>query len=471
VELQLQAVFNPSEGLISFTAVLSPNSYVIDPACHLTGGFAMFFWFGKNPHAGDFVLTLGGYSPYFKPPNWYPMEPRLGFNWALDSHVSISGGAYFALTPSALMAGGALAVQYKSGNLRAWFTAHADIIIWWNPFKFLADIGVSVGASYKVDLLFTSKTFKVELGANLTLWGPPTGGKVRVHWWVISFTVHFGSGQGSKVTKQTWDEFKAVLPKPEDSAKLSVTQGLTIAPPNNNKPASLMAAANAQGEDDEDKKTWMVRSDSFEFSIESAIPASELYIGSDTTTAWSTGDKLNIKPMEMKGLTSSKRIVLKLADGTEINLLDSKRLWTIEKNTQNVPTALWGTGSNTKLSSGEQLVKNQLSGYTLTAPKPELGASPGVVSVANSLSYDPLTPVGVMPLKTGLAPSGPAPQQSDQTLADIGKIMGSVKTQRDQIYAALGTLNLPRGSNGDLTKLQDQAGALFVDQPLLVSNT
>ena len=191
VELQLEAIFDPSDGLVSFTAVLSPNSYLLDKNCHLTGGFAMFFWFGPNEHAGDFVITLGGYSPYFTPPAYYPQEPRLGFNWALDSTISISGGVYFALTPSAVMAGGDLNAVYHSGNLKAWFDAYADIIIWYNPFHFIANIGINIGASYKADLLFVTKTFTIELGADLTLWGPATGGTVTVHWFIISFHHRF----------------------------------------------------------------------------------------------------------------------------------------------------------------------------------------------------------------------------------------------------------------------------------------
>ena len=58
--------------------MLAPSSFLLDPACHLTGGFAFCLWFGDNPHAGDFVVTIGGYHPAFAPPSYYPVVPRSG---------------------------------------------------------------------------------------------------------------------------------------------------------------------------------------------------------------------------------------------------------------------------------------------------------------------------------------------------------------------------------------------------------
>ncbi|MGH3522606.1 MAG: DUF6603 domain-containing protein, partial [Mycobacterium sp.] len=112
LQLQLLAVLRPAEGVFGVTATLTRNSFLIDPACVLTGGFAFFAWFDPSPVAGDFVVVIGGYHPNFVPPPHYPIVPRVGFSWSLDSTVSIAGTAYFALTPSAIMAGGALTVLY-----------------------------------------------------------------------------------------------------------------------------------------------------------------------------------------------------------------------------------------------------------------------------------------------------------------------------------------------------------------------
>jgi hypothetical protein len=212
VELELEAVLRVADGSFLATALVAPNSYLLDPACVVTGGFAFASWFGDNPHSGDFVLTLGGYSPYFTAPAWYPVEPRLGFTWSVSSTVSVTGSAYFALTPAVIMAGGSLSVAFHDGNLSAWLTAYADVISWWEPFHFRTTIGVSIGASYRMHIAGTSKTLTAELGAQLDLWGPPTGGTVTVHWWVISLTIVFGGGPSDTPAPLDWTGFTRLLP-------------------------------------------------------------------------------------------------------------------------------------------------------------------------------------------------------------------------------------------------------------------
>ncbi len=113
VELAIKVSIRPAAGLISAEALLTDNSFVIDKACRLSGGFAFYAWYDPPPTAlpkvekGDFVLTIGGYHPHFVVPVHYPQVPRLAINWP-NPPVSIKGEAYFALTPSAVMAGGAL---------------------------------------------------------------------------------------------------------------------------------------------------------------------------------------------------------------------------------------------------------------------------------------------------------------------------------------------------------------------------
>ncbi|HTF05165.1 MAG TPA: DUF6603 domain-containing protein, partial [Bacteroidia bacterium] len=128
-ELQLRAILQPTEGFFGLSAILSGNSFVLTPDCHLTGGFAFYFWFGSHAMSGQFVVSMGGYHPAFDKPKDYPALPRLGFNWAVSSSITIKGGAYFALTPSCVMAGGALEALFHDGCVKAWFTAHADFLI------------------------------------------------------------------------------------------------------------------------------------------------------------------------------------------------------------------------------------------------------------------------------------------------------------------------------------------------------
>jgi drug/metabolite transporter superfamily protein YnfA len=155
-ELALEVSFSPDDGLLAVSAGLTPESYILSKSCHLTGGFAFYIWFKDNADgasAGEFVVTLGGYHPDFSKPSYYPAEPRLGVNWKVSSNLIVKGGFYFALTPSAVMAGGFLEATWHSGDLKAWFNADANFLLSWKPFHYEADMNLSLGASYKVNLL------------------------------------------------------------------------------------------------------------------------------------------------------------------------------------------------------------------------------------------------------------------------------------------------------------------------------
>lgn len=240
-ELDIEAVVQPELGVFQASAVLAPGSYVITPDAHLTGGFAFYAWWQGSDHPGDFVFTLGGYHPAFSPPAWYPQVPRLGINWQFDSSISLVGGAYFALTPAAMMAGANLQLTFSDGNLKAWLKAQCDAILFWKPFYVIATASISVGVSYRISVLGISKTLSVEIGADFELWGPPVGFKVHVDWYVISFTI--GSGSPNPPTAITWDDFKGMLPsKTTQTSSGTSTSGGSEAVPSD---AATAGAASA----------------------------------------------------------------------------------------------------------------------------------------------------------------------------------------------------------------------------------
>lgn len=212
VEIAWKATFNPDEGCLAIDARLTPNSYILSKDCHLSGGYAFYSWF-SGPYAGDFVQTLGGYNPKFKVPDHYPKVPRLAFDWRISNSLTIQGDAYYALTGSALMAGGHLEVLFRDGGLRAWLKLGADFLIAWKPYHYDASIYVNVGASYTFDinLLFTRVrvTISVDVGAQLHLWGPDFSGTATIDLSVISFTIAFGAG-ASQAPKplEKWSEFR-----------------------------------------------------------------------------------------------------------------------------------------------------------------------------------------------------------------------------------------------------------------------
>ena len=443
VEMQLAAVFKPMEGFLGVSAVLSRSSYLLHPSCRLTGGFAFFCWYAGE-HAGDFVLSVGGYHPSFTRPAHYPALERLGFNWQVSSQVTLKGGAYFALTPSAIMAGVSLEATFHSGDLRAWFRAGADFLAHWHPFSFDAWIGVSVGASYRLDLWLTTVTVSVEIGADLHIWGPPTGGEVRVDWHVISFTIPFGSAAGSGAKSVDWKGFRELLP-PDDAL-------LTLA---------------ADGIQKTGAGEWVARPDELSFSTRSAIPASELRLAmpGGTSARHSAGSPLAIRPMNTAGVTTPKTLTV-TRDGAVVDLVGEG--WSVESEAQRHPEAMWGTPLGDERPRAQAaMLPAQLTGFRVRPPKARAGSTPGPVDVARDLSYEPVsttTQLAFSPAQRG----GVAAVPDAGTVAAIaaGAAGAEANGARAEVFAALEALGLAPAMAGSLAGVARDAAQIFSDTPL-----
>ncbi len=461
IELDLDVMFAPTQGIFSCEAVLSNNSFLLDKACVLTGGFAFFLWYGSNPHAGDFVITLGGYNPGFTPPSHYPKVSAVGFHWSLDSSINVSGGAYFAITPSALMVGGELNTTYQSGNLKAWFDAHADIIVQWKPFWIDAAIGITVGASYKISVLFVHHTVSVELGCNLELWGPPTGGKVHVSWFVISFTIHFGSSKSSSQPQLTeWSQVQAMLP---NSGTPDAPNVLTLSPASGITPITT-SPANADSPD----STWFVRGSQFSFTTSSSIPASEATVGGSHQIY---GSQFNVAPLGWTNISASHTVTIH--DGEDHDLSSA---FSVVPAFRNLPAQLWGTQSSSTPDPANQLVPHQLAGLAISVNPPEIGGSAGAVNVAVNLAYVDLEIAnGLIGVSAMAQPAGDTAVNDPTTLskiADSGQGIGSsaAAAARATIYSAISGLNYaPQTKNDAMTNFASQAGCSFAAAPLLVA--
>jgi hypothetical protein len=218
-QLALKASFKPSQGLLSIQGQLTNASYVLSKSCHLTGGFAFYLWY-SGTNAGQFVVTLGGYSPHFTPPKDYPVVPRLGLNWQVTGDLSITGGEYFALTASAVMAGGSLSAVWQSGGLRAWFDVQADFLLVFQPLHYYISASIDLGASFSIDLWFTTITMSIHIGVGAEIWGPDFSGEIDVDLDIISFTISFGDASPGGQTKVGWPTFtQQLLPKvPQNQA-------------------------------------------------------------------------------------------------------------------------------------------------------------------------------------------------------------------------------------------------------------
>lgn len=219
VQMALDVSVQPALGQFSANAMLTPASYVLSRDAQLTGGFAFYVWFGPSPHAGEFVVTLGGYSSYFEPPSYYPAAAPVGVNWAVSPGMQVKGGIYFALTPALGMAGGSLQATWQSPSVTACFDAQADFLIRFQPFQYALDVSVTVSLALQLDLLLTTKTIHVQLGVDLQLWGPEFGGTARIDLSVATFSLSFGSdGPDTDGADLSWSSFRQALLPPEPSA-------------------------------------------------------------------------------------------------------------------------------------------------------------------------------------------------------------------------------------------------------------
>ncbi|MEV3961832.1 DUF6603 domain-containing protein [Nocardia sp. NPDC050193] len=449
-ELGLEATLRPLDGIAQAQAQLSPASYVLTPDCHVTGGFAAAVWFGSNPHAGQFVVTLGGYHPAFSRPVYYPTVPRLGISWAVSSAVSLTARAYLAVTPSCAMAGTDLEVLFHWGPVKAWFTARADLLVSWRPFFFTADIAVSIGASVTISVLGIHKTVGASVGADLHLWGPPFGGTVTAHIVVFTVTIGFGDdGSGAQSAPLAWSEVAAMLPARDKVVTVTAVSGLDSAIPDE---------VSTSG------KRWLVRARDLRFTTQSAVPASHLGIADEPLET--AGQSIDVRPMNRTGLAGVHRLTVRHDD----RVVDTTG-WTITISTHNLPASLWGAPpapfSHTPGAPSADVIPDQPVGYSIQAPRPVLADSRGVFPLSDY--DDEEIPPGLSPL-----PQQPVENQDYVCTPDPGVMQrlseiasDRVRRQRDAMYTTLSDVGLYTGSNDSMTELAAAATHLY-SQALMV---
>jgi hypothetical protein len=488
-ELQLEVVLKPDDGVFSAIASLTPNSYVLTRQCHLTGGFAFCLWFGSNPHAGDFVLTIGGYHPAFDRPEWYPVVPRVGFNWSVDDNIVVKGGAYFAITPTAAMAGGSLEVLFHAGDLRAWLTAYADVMVRWRPFYLTAAAGVSVGVSYKLDLLFTTTTLSVELGATLELWGPPTGGVVHVDWYIVSFSIAFGAKSASaKDLTLDWHGFQALLPGKADTAQPPDRPGSTPDAGAARQRAVLsLAIGRGLSRTDSASGAWIVRADELVLSCASAIPITSILFGTlAVALPKNAPHTIDIRPMGASGVTSTCTITITALDAGQPEALASWPAPTVQ--TASLPEALWGkpiAGKDAPAPTA-RLIENLPTGLTFAPPAASAGSAIGPVDpgglvapvghgampLAPAQKLDPIAAPTAEPGSIAAPTADPesiaAPTAEPESIAAIAAGVASPASvlAQQRLVAALGAYGAAPPTSAPLVELGRQAGAVFSEPPL-----
>lgn len=207
LELDLVARVRPMLGELYVGLTVGPGSYVVDPNAKLTGGMALAVWMA-GAHAGDFVLSIGGYAPTFRAPAHYPVVPRVKLHWQVSDALQLKGELYAAITPRVFMAGGALSADFRAGKVQAWFQLCLDVLIRFKPFHYTFTATVSVGARYG--------SIGISASARLDVWGPEFSGKAHISVSLVLFSVSFNIAFGAKAPTPpplTWAELAgAFLP-------------------------------------------------------------------------------------------------------------------------------------------------------------------------------------------------------------------------------------------------------------------
>lgn len=512
-ELEISVVFRPDRGELQAAAMLAPSSFVMTPKAKLTGGFAFFAWFDNHKeHPGDFVFTIGGYHPAFTPPSHYPKVPRVGINWKVSNSISITGGAYFAITPAAMMAGGTLELTFADGPLKAWLRAKADVLLYWKPFYLLADVSVSVGVSFRIHALFVDVTLSVEIGAEFHLWGPPIGGSVHVDWYVISFTISFGEGR-QQPEELTWSEFREMLPHKSEpqhvprriAAPMAALNALAAnATAASEAPAAKSAAflqiTGNKGPQEvrelEGLSLWLVRAGDFQFTVGSAVPASTVVVESHRAAEKRViaGNKVSIRRVNggisAEDYQSTQTVtILKLAtdnithiracmatespctthpaacpDGT-IDITG----WEIEAVQKNLPQAMWGATlpAGEAPSPGTATITGTVGVTMYPKPRVVTNCTPQM-TIADIFTGRVINPGDEyhLPIQRGRQPYDQAPHAAE-TFTDIALIDSeSIAEKRTAVFTALQRLGANGWTNEPLPRMAANPGNAFADEPM-----
>lgn len=364
----MQAEYRPATGELKVDGMLAPGSFLLDEKATISGGFALYCWFAPSQHAGDFVLTLGGYHPRFRPPAHYPRVERLALNWKVSDAAQIKGEHYFALTPAAIMAGGLLEVDYRAGWGSASFRAQADFIIFFQPFSYSARIGVAVHVEAEISLWPLTLKLALDLAVSLEVWGPPFGALARVSFHGLTKDIELGATARPSRLPVGWAEFRrtflpaanagergGALPPAQPGATTATDSLITFdvsgglvarldPVTGNRRPAGAAAPAGPQD--------WLIDPGALKLAAGFNIPTRQIRLGE---TRRRGSEAFGVGPMALQPADFDVAVELVFSAAAD---------WTLRETAGAVPAGLWrppGEGL-----PQEQTIAGVLTGVELT---------------------------------------------------------------------------------------------------------
>ena len=452
-EMAIEVSYTPAKGLLEIGGELTSASYILSPNCNLTGGFAFYIWF-SGEHGGDFVVTLGGYSPKFTPPSYYPSEPQVGFNWKVSDLLTFKGGIYFALTPQGMMAGGQLEADFNTSvnitiaelTVQASLNASVDLMLDWKPFHYDASFQVNFSGSFTVSLLVTI-TASFQAGVGLHLYGPPFAGDATFSVYGHAITISFGDSGSSSPSPISWSEFEtSFLPANTDEfVNIRVAKGLL---------QDLTKQQNNDGID------YVINPHLLNITTKTLIPAKTAEFNRETQTA-SWNSDFGVQPVGASSDDfSSDHSVTITYNNQQVNSFQIKPILT------NSPTALWGTEAP-DWDGTNALVDNTLAGFEITVSSPtppdELPAIPIAKLLFNLDSDQPQFNWSSPDIPTTDSfNQSQAIQSLEQTIADT-----NVNSTREVILDALVAQGLNLNTDVEVNDIASSAGDVLLAPPVL----
>ncbi len=184
IKLQMNAlgVINFDQGSVSLDAVLYDSRLM--GKFPITGSMAMRLRWGSSP---QFLLSVGGFHPAFKPPANFPTLERLAITFSNSSNYRLRAESYFAITSNTLQFGSKMELFVKLGSFSVEGMLGHDVLIQFSPFSFIAEFVASVQIKRG-----STNLFKLKLQGELT--GPRPlhiKGKItfEILWFDISISI------------------------------------------------------------------------------------------------------------------------------------------------------------------------------------------------------------------------------------------------------------------------------------------
>ena len=348
-------------------------------------------------------------------------------------------------------------------------------------FYFQGDIGVSIGASYKLNLGFCSCTISAQLGASLTIQGPPVAGRVTIDWYIISFSIPFGPNSQAPSAVIDWADFSLMLPQ-NDSAKSPHKLAVAGAPEPLTNVSKIIASAGLAAPPSPIPTTPAASSGwcappAFTFAAQTTFPLTE----ADSETPAGGSVKLYpqssdptpsvaVRPMAISSsdMQSTMLIALVSDAGTPQDFTK----WTFTPNLGAVPAAMWGTPDpNQPSTPTANTVAGNLLGLNALKPLPPTLYGPPQIPIVN-LAFDPIDQdnsqfLSLSPQQQGVTPGVTVDPKSLQTIAST-IADSAVVTTRTSVFAALLAFGYDASLNGSTAELSAQVEFdSYPDAPLL----